>query len=274
MPDISWSFWNTFDCQLTQTVVLQTEVHVAIAPANSIFKAAARQTALTTSADAEVEPLETPDQADGNAKKNSSSCRQAVRGAKERKKAVSLAPATNGTGAFSNEMRANSTDRAVTNESSNTVDTSAAKPSVSKRKRKTSARVPIGTTRANVSASPAKKKCQGCIHGDLLAMTVMEGCHVKHYLKPGEFLEHASCAGKCKNTIKSIYRAAPRAKLYFCDNIIKGFRAPDNDPGKSDLDCGLILCVPCQANCRVQHNQEHGSDGSTKRRSSRCAPNK
>jgi hypothetical protein len=89
----------------------------------------------------------------------------------------------------------------------------------------------------------------------------MESPHIKHHLKPQEFLEEASCAGKCNTTIKNIHQATPKAKLNFCDEMIKGFRAPDTDPCKADLECGLILCVPCHAARGV----------STHRRSSRRA---
>jgi hypothetical protein len=165
------------------------------------------------------------------------------------------------------------TSPAVTTNTSNTVDATVTAPTVNKRKRQVSAPTPTITVAANVSAGPAKKKCQGCIHGDLLEMTVMESCHVKHYLKPGEFLEDASCAGNCNATIKSIYGAAPKAQLHFCDEIIKGFRAPESDLGKADLECGLILCVPCHADRWVKYDQEHSSGGSTIRRSSRRGRN-
>jgi hypothetical protein len=248
--------------------LIKAEVPEACAAAKTTQKDTARELALKTSALAPCEPLETPDQLDGFAKEKTNNYRKAVKGAKEREQAVAVTPASNGTGDFSTELQETSTSPAVTTNTSNTFDATATAPTVNKRKRQVSAPTPTITVAANVSAGPAKKKCQGCIHGDLLEMTVMESCHVKHYLKPGEFLEDASCAGNCNATIKSIYGAAPKAQLHFCDEIIKGFRAPESDLGKADLECGLILCVPCHADRWVKYDQEHSSGGSTIRRSS------
>jgi len=231
-----------------------------------------RQTALKTNHDATCEPLPTPNQLDVMAKKNTIVVRQACNGVKQRNKAIAVTAANNGTGALSNELQLTSAGPAATNKNNkNTADTSSTGPTINKRKRKVGPPVPVATVATAVSASPAKRKCQGCIHGDLLEMTVMECRHVKHYLKPQELLEEASCAGSCGETIKNIHQAAPKAILYFCDEIIKGFRAPHDDPGKLDLECGLILCVPCHAEREVKYNLERGNHNATQRRSSRRA---
>jgi hypothetical protein len=250
-------------------------VPAPIALAKPTSKDTTRQTALKTNNEATCEPLTTPNQLDVMAKKQTIVVRQACNGVKQRNKAIAVTAANNGTGALSNELQLTSARPAATNKNNtnnnNTVNTSSTSPTINKRKRKVALPVPIATVATAVSASPAKRKCQGCIHGDLLEMTVMECRHVKFYLKPQEFLEKASCAGSCKQTINNIYQAAPKAILYFCDEMIKGFRAPHDDPGKSDLECGLILCVPCHAEREVKYNLERGNHNATQRRSSRRA---
>jgi hypothetical protein len=250
----------------------QTEVHVTTALANPRQKDTARQLALKTSNDATGEPLATPDQLEIMAKQKTTVVRQAFNGVKQKNKAVAVTPARNGTSALSTELQHHCVGRTVANKINNTVDAPTTGPTMQKRKRKVNVPVSVATLATSVPAGPARIKCQGCIHGDLLEMTVMESRHIKHYLKPQELLEKASCAGKCHDTIKNIHQAAPKSKLYFCDEIIKGFRAPDDDPCKSDLECGLILCVPCHADREVQYNLERGNSNSAHRRSSRRAP--
>jgi hypothetical protein len=251
---------------------MQTELHVATALAKPAQRDTARQSALKTSDNAIGEPLETPNRTEIETKQRASVVRQAIIGVKERNKAVAVTPASNGTSALSTELQHTSAiNPTVKNKNNNTVDTTATGPIMQQRKRKVNVPVPIATIATCLPVGPPKSKCQGCIHGDLLEMTVMESPHIKHYLKPQEFLEEASCAGKCNKTIKHIHQATPKAKLYFCDEMIKGFRAPDTDPCKAALECGLILCVPCHAARGVQYNLERGNSNSTHRRSSRRA---
>jgi hypothetical protein len=248
---------------------MQTELHVATALAKPKQRDTARQLALKTSNNAMGEPLETPNETDIATKQRTSVVRQAIIGVKEKNKAVlAVTPARNGTSALSTELQHTSANPTVTNKNNNTVDTTATGPIMQKRKREVNVPGPIVTIATSLPAGPPKSKCQGCIHGDLLEMTVMESRHIKHCLKPQEFLEEASCAGKCNKTIKNIHQATPKAKLYFCGEMIKGFRAPDTDPCKADLECGLILCVPCHADRGVQCNPERGNSNSTHRRSS------
>jgi hypothetical protein len=46
-----------------------------------------------------------------------------------------------------------------------------------------------------------------------------------------------------------------RAVVYYCDEGIKGFDAPDDDPMKSVLTCDLILCPKCEAKRRIEYNK-------------------
>ena len=73
----------------------------------------------------------------------------------------------------------------------------------------------------------------------------MEPRIIKHYLKPHQFLERAKCAGDCGRSIKSIHDASPKADIRYCDDNKKGFHAPDDDPSKESMECGLALCLTC-----------------------------
>jgi hypothetical protein len=48
-----------------------------------------------------------------------------------------------------------------------------------------------------------------------------------------------------------------RAVVYYCDEGIKGFDAPDDDPMKSALTCDLILCPKCEYN-KVNSERQSG----------------
>ncbi len=97
----------------------------------------------------------------------------------------------------------------------------------------------------------------------------MEPAHVKHYLKPAAFLEMATCTGDCKRTVREIYLDAPKANLYYCDETSKGFYAPDDDPTKAAMECGLILGSPCHAIREGRYALAHEKEGTVNRRNSR-----
>jgi hypothetical protein len=46
-----------------------------------------------------------------------------------------------------------------------------------------------------------------------------------------------------------------RAVVYYCDEGIKGFNAPDDDPMKGALTCDLIVCPKCEAKRRIEYNK-------------------
>jgi hypothetical protein len=48
-----------------------------------------------------------------------------------------------------------------------------------------------------------------------------------------------------------------RAVVYYCDEGINGFDAPEDDPMKSALNCDLILCPKCEAKRRIEYNKVH-----------------
>jgi hypothetical protein len=228
------------------------------------------------------EPLVTPARQDMLNKEKKSDDRRAMTSNNKRHKAVAVAPSQNGIDALSAELQRQSTamdqpsttddtengptmedDEQTTNE---TTPTDATVP-----KRRRVAKVTTNTVPAMTSlpSAPAKRKCQGCVHGDLLDMTVMEPRHIRHYLEPSRFLEWATCAGDCANPIKQILLAAPSENLYYCDVGLKGFNAPDDDLNKKGMECGLVLCTPCHAKRAVLYDQEKSKNGRGNRRSSR-----
>jgi hypothetical protein len=98
-------------------------------------------------------------------------------------------------------------------------------------------------------------------------MHLLEPRNVKHCLKKKGFLELATCAGNCKQQIKAVHAATPKASVHCCDIANKGFCAPEDDPKKVEMECGLILCTPCYAICLAKHTMEtESANGRTSRR--------
>jgi hypothetical protein len=90
---------------------------------------------------------------------------------------------------------------------------------------------------------PPKRKCEGCVHCDLLDLKVLEPARIRHYLKKHEFLESATCTGACTNSIRAINVASPNANLHYCDVGKRGCDAPDDDPTKASMEYGLWPCA-------------------------------
>lgn len=215
--------------------------------------------------------LITPDQQENVAKKQSATMRRTMTSVRQQNRAVAADTALNGTSDLSAELQANihatgaliSATVEATNDNNTDVESSTSPP-VPKRRR-----TDLVPNAPAALPGPAKNKCQGCPHGDLLEMKLMETRDVSYYVKPHEFLEHATCAGECKKTIKHIHQSSKRATLYFCDEALKGFRAPEDDLNKPGLECGLILCVPCHTKRAIQYALDHGTKGTSNRRNSR-----
>jgi hypothetical protein len=115
-----------------------------------------------------------------------------------------------------------------------------------------------------VAKEAAVGRC-GCRHGDLSAIRSFGKAEAKYYIRRNKFLEGRSCLD-CKLAVTNMESTArsQRSVVYYCDEGIKGFDAPDNDPMKSALTCDLILCPPCEAKRRVEYNKansSHQSDG-------------
>jgi hypothetical protein len=226
------------------------------------------------------EPLVTPDHLDKSNKQKTAHFRQAVASKKQRQKAVAVARDDNGVSALSTELQ-NQNNTAIMHSMTTalvdldqTTNNASTSPTVTKRKRTSNVPTPRVPTTMAVPTGPPRKKCQGCVHGDLLEMKVMEPAHIRHYLKQAGFLEWAKCAGNCAHTIKAIHLASPKANLYYCDETIKGFSAPEDDLAKADMECGLILCAPCYAIREEKYALEHAKEGTVNRRTSRRSAKK
>jgi hypothetical protein len=194
------------------------------------------------------EPLLTPAQRDKSTKSRQIAVTQATKATK-RKQVVATEATANGTGALSQELQqANNRLPMVDNRTlrispSNTAPVATAvapslpRPVVSPPSAPSTVPTPI--------VSPPKRKCEGCVHGDLLELKVLEPARIRHYLKQHEFLESATCAGACAKSIRAINLASPKANLHYCDVGKKGCDAPDDDPTKASMECGLVLCQAC-----------------------------
>lgn len=210
------------------------------------------------------EPLVTPDDTDKIHKHMKACNRQSFAATKKRKNAVATGPDENGISAFTAELHIEQASAI------RPVAAATSLPATTKsRKKKVSA--PVVATIVSVPTGPPEKKCQGCIHGDVLEMNVMEPTDIKYYLQEAQFLELATCAGDCKKTIKEIYLASTKANLHYCNMTNKGFYAPDNDPAKTDLECGLILCLPCFALREERYAVANNNTGTGTRRNRRRA---
>ena len=221
------------------------------------------------------DPLVTPDQMDKDNRQNATSLRRAFKGTKKRSTAVATTAADNGVSALTAELQDNR-DSAVSPgttpmmDLASSSDEATASPQAPKRRRKApTTKTAVVLPTVAVPTGPTKKKCQGCVHGDLLEMNVMEPARIKHYIKSAELLEFAECAGDCTHTIRAINEASPKENIYYCDETNKGFYAPDDDLAKPGMECGLILCSPCHAIREARYELEHAKEGTVNRRTSR-----
>jgi hypothetical protein len=112
------------------------------------------------------------------------------------------------------------------------------------------------------------RRC-GCRHGDLSAIKSFAKADAKYYIRQNKFLEGRSCLD-CKLAVISMTGNArgQTAVVFYCDEGIKGFNAPDDDPLKSSKICDLILCPQCEAKRRLEYNKAdlgHQSNSGVKR---------
>ena len=104
----------------------------------------------------------------------------------------------------------------------------------------------------------------GCRHGDLSALKSFNKSNATYYTRPNRYLEAGSCLD-CKQNVEDMKSIGSRqgAVVFYCDEGIKGFGAPDDDPMKEELTCDLVLCPQCEASRRVKY--ELGESGITAR---------
>ena len=96
----------------------------------------------------------------------------------------------------------------------------------------------------------------GCRHGDLGEVKSFAKAMAAYYSRPNKFMEGRCCLD-CQLAVTNMESNARgwRAVVYYCDEGIKGFDAPDDDPMKSELTCDLILCPKCEAKRRIEYNK-------------------
>ncbi len=96
----------------------------------------------------------------------------------------------------------------------------------------------------------------GCRHGDLGEVKSFAKAMATYYSRPNKFMEGRCCLD-CRLAVPNMESNARgrRAVVYYCDEGIKGFDAPDDDPMKSELTCDLILCPKCEAKRRIEYNK-------------------
>jgi hypothetical protein len=92
-----------------------------------------------------------------------------------------------------------------------------------------------------VAKETAIRLC-GCWHGDLSEVKSFAKAVATYYSRPNKFMEGRCCLD-CRLAVPNMESNARgrRAVVYYCDEGIKGFDAPDDDPMKSALTCDLIL---------------------------------
>jgi hypothetical protein len=96
----------------------------------------------------------------------------------------------------------------------------------------------------------------GCRHGDLSEVKSFAKAIATYHSCPNKFMEGRCCLD-CQLAVTNMESNARgrRAVVYYCDEGIKGFDAPDDDPMKSALTCDLILCPKCEAKQRIEYNK-------------------
>lgn len=244
-------------------VVEHNQLTPAITPA-PIVRNVAQSKALAQHNVPTGETLVTPEMMETINKATTGVIRKAVQCVKKRQQSVAADAADNGMSALSAKLHL---DMEAALQSSTG-------PTVSTRPKKARVSAPKVSLHVAVQPDPPSTKCQGCIHCDLLELKEMEPKDIRYYLKPDRLLNLASCAGVCKARIHAIYQAAPKDNLFYCDETLKGFYAPENDDIKKGLECNLILCAPCRALRFLQYAPVPSTDGAVNRRTSRRGTNR
>ena len=147
-----------------------------------------------------------------------------------------------------------------------------AKPSNLKRSKTNQ---PPATTLQDIISTPRSDvgivmhQC-GCRHGDVGALRSFAKADAKYYSRQNKSLEGKSCLD-CKLAVRKMESKAgsQRAVVYYCDEGIKGFDAPEEDPMKRELTCDLILCPNCEAKRRIEYNRADSGGRSSGVRKSR-----
>ena len=102
----------------------------------------------------------------------------------------------------------------------------------------------------------------GCRHGDLEALKSFTRADAAYYIRPNRFLEAVDCLDCAKSVVQMLMGAqGQKAVVFYCDEGIKGFDAPSDDPMKEELTCDLVLCPPGEAIRRISFEKENAGRG-------------
>jgi hypothetical protein len=114
---------------------------------------------------------------------------------------------------------------------------------------------------------PQQVKPGGCLHCDLSELLSFTKSGAKWYMVPNRFLAGKDCTD-CNTPVEQIVPKAPSTTMiFYCDQGIKGFDAPDDDPMKTALTCDLVLCPQCESNRRIKFDTENTSGHGGRRQS-------
>jgi hypothetical protein len=108
----------------------------------------------------------------------------------------------------------------------------------------------------------------GCRHGDLSAFKSFTNTERAYYSRPNKFLENRICLD-CKRAVRDMVPSSGKQKavVFYCDEGVKGFSAPDEDPMKEELTCNLVLCPQCEGKRRIRFEKgESGVAGNGRKR--------
>ncbi len=131
------------------------------------------------------------------------------------------------------------------------------------------AKVKDGTKKTRHATGTVIQLC-GCPHGDLSVIQSLTKANAAYYTRPNKFLEGKSCLD-CKLPVTEMKTNATsqRAVAFYCNQGIKGFGAPDDDPMKDELTCDLVLCADCEAKRRITFDRMGSGHSSSSRKRSR-----
>jgi hypothetical protein len=112
------------------------------------------------------------------------------------------------------------------------------------------------TTNAPPDAKETAISLCGCRHGDLGEVKSFAKAMATYYSRRNKLMEGRCCLD-CWLAVPNMESNAggQRAVVYYCDEGMKGFDAPDDDPMKSELTCDLILCPKCEAKHCIEYNK-------------------
>jgi hypothetical protein len=87
-------------------------------------------------------------------------------------------------------------------------------------------------------------------------------------MKPNRFMETIGCLDCAVSVVNMLLGVqSHKAVVFYCDEGIKGFDAPSDDPMKEELTCNLVLCAPCMAIRRISFYKKNAGRGGRGRNS-------